>query len=157
MRSSFDGLRTSGWLCGRRLGRTEGGPFRPADTGDQILDRHELPQIDPSQERHLEVIARLRRGPNVGLRFRQHVECAQQIFAREAARERRQPIALALRGDLGIVDARGIDRQHEQVANDARQFPAHGAQVVAHFDGAGGERKRRRGIFVGHGLHRVEQ
>ena len=38
--------------------------------------------------------------------------------------QRLQPIALAFAGDLGIVDARRIDRQHQQIAHDARQLAA---------------------------------
>ena len=51
----------------------------------------------------------------------------------------------------------GIDGQHEQVADDARQLAADEAQVVAHLDGAAGERERRRRVLVGDRLHRVEQ
>ena len=95
-----DGSAATG-ARGRRLGA--GRPRRAgADAGDQILDRHQLPQVDPPQQRHLEVIARLRGAADVGLRPRQQVERAQQILAREARGQRLQPIALAFAGDLRI-------------------------------------------------------
>ena len=57
------------------------------------------------------MIARLCRGADVELGARQEIERPQQILARVAAYERRQPIALGFTGDLGIAEARRIDRK----------------------------------------------
>ena len=103
------------------------------------------------------MIARLRGGPDVDFGPRQHVERAQQILAREAAGQFLEPFALVLAGDLGVVDPRRIDGQHEQVADHTRQLAAHGAQVVPGLDRPRGQRERGGSVLVRHRLHRVEQ
>ena len=57
-------LRTG---AARAARRGAGAASAPA-AGDQILERHQLPQVDPPQQRHLEVIPRLRRAADVELR-----------------------------------------------------------------------------------------
>ena len=112
--------------------------------------------MNPPQQRHLDVIARLRRGANVGLSARQQVEGAQQILAREAGDQGSQPIALAFAGDFRIAQPGRVDPQQQQIANDPRQFTADESQVVTHLDGATDQRKRRGRILVRYRFDRVE-
>ena len=53
---------------------------------NQVRQRHELPQVDPPQQRHLEVISRLQRRADVELRLGEHVERAHQILGARTAR-----------------------------------------------------------------------
>ena len=107
-------------LSVRTAGRQEPASHIPArDSCQQLRQRHQLAQMIPSQQRHLEVIPRLHRGANVELGLRQKIERPEQIFARETLRQRFQAIAIAFRSDLRIVDTRRIDGEHQQVPNDA--------------------------------------
>ena len=98
----------------------------------------------------------LRGAAEIGFGLRQQIERAEQVLAREPAGERRQAIALALGGDLGILHPGGIDPDDQQVAHQARQLAADQAEVVAELDGPARERERRRGILVGHGPAGIE-
>ena len=72
---------------------------------DQIRKRDELPQVDPAEQRHLEVIARLHRCADIDFGLRQHLEGAHQILGRELRRERAQSLAFAVSSDFGVVHA----------------------------------------------------
>ena len=113
--------------------------------------------MDPPQQRHLELIPRLRRALDVLLRPREQIERAQQVLAREAAHQRLQPIALALAGDFWVFNTGRIDGEHQDVAHEPRELAADGAQVVAHLDRPRGDRKRRRRVLGSDGVHGVEQ
>ena len=102
-------------------------------------------------------MAWLRGAADIGFCFRQHVEGAQQIFTRESRGQRLDAVALPFAGNLWIGDARRIDRQDEEIAHDARQLAAHGAKVVAHFDGARGQGERRGRVLVGDRLNGIQQ
>ena len=54
--------------------------------------------MHPPQEHHLEVIARVRGGLDLELGVCEQIEGAHQVFAREAARELCEPLALAFYG-----------------------------------------------------------
>ena len=58
----------------------------------QLRQRHELADVHPTQQRHLEVIARMGRGADVGFGFRQHVKGAHQVLARKPLRECGEPL-----------------------------------------------------------------
>ena len=105
---------------------------------------------------HLEVVARMRGGADVLLGLGQQIERAHQVLAREALRQRRQPLALAL-GQLAVAGARRIDRHHHHVADHPRQLAADQPQVVAGFHRAVGQRERARAVLVDHRLDQVEQ
>ena len=107
------------------------GQILSANAAEQFGERHQLAHVDPAQQRHLEVISRLRGDPHVGLGFREDIERAQQILARETRHERRHPIALRFGGNFRIGDARRIHGQDEEIANDTRQLAHDGAKVVA--------------------------
>ena len=126
-------------LLARRLVRrsAQRGGGSALRSAQQLRQRHELAHVNPAQQRHLEVIPGLRRSADVELGFRQHIERAQQIFAREARHEPLQPISLALRRNFRIVDARGIDRQAP--ADRARRATAREQPI------AGRNRARPRG------------
>ena len=113
--------------------------------------------MNPAQQRQLEVIARLGRGADIELRLRQHVEGAHQVLVREPRRQRLDPIALGLGGDLRIVQPRRIELDDQQVARQARELADHQAQVVAGLDGAGRLLEHAGAIFVGHGVDDVDQ
>ena len=115
---------------------------RPAllDRVDQLGDRHELAQVDPAQQRHFEVIARLRREAQIGFQLRDQIERAQQILARERGGQRAQPRAVAFDREFRIGGAPRIDLQDHQVAHEPRQLAADVLQIVARLD-----EPRRRG------------
>ena len=54
------------WRCETRPGRL-----------NQVLDRHQLAQMNPSQQRHLEVVPWLRRATDVGFGTGEQIEGAQ--------------------------------------------------------------------------------
>ena len=85
---------------------------------EQFGERHQLAHVNPAQQRHLEVISGLRRDTHVGLGFREDIERAQQILARETRDERRDPLALRFGGNLRIGEARRIHGQDEEIAHD---------------------------------------
>ena len=63
--------------------RTAGRRRCPPPSLDQIRERHQLAEVNPLHQRHLEVMARLRRVADVVFGLREQVERAHQIFARE--------------------------------------------------------------------------
>ena len=69
----------------------------------QVRQGHELPQVNPAKERHLEVVARLHRRADVDFGFRQDLERAHQILCRELRRQRAEPLALAVGRNFRIV------------------------------------------------------
>ena len=156
------GRHDARWRGHRRLthGRGDRGP-RHGLTGtgllQQLFDGNQLALMNPAQQRHLEVVPRLRGRADVVLGAREQVERAEQILAREAASEFEQTLAFTLAGNLGVARAGGVDRQHQQVAHDAGQLAADQPQVIAHFDGAAGQHERLHRIFLGHCLQRAEE
>ena len=73
----------------RRRPRQNGRARRAAiEARDDVFDRQQLAEVNPAQQQHLEVVARLRRSPDLPVRTRQQIEPSQQIFTREARRER---------------------------------------------------------------------
>ena len=113
--------------------------------------------MDPLEERHLEVIPRLRRDPEILLGFGEQIEGPQQILAREAPGKSAKARRVAFRRVLGIVEPRRIDRHHHQVADEPRQLAAQQAQIVARLDGPAGEIEHLRRVLVGNRLDDVEQ
>ena len=121
---------------------------------NQITEWNELPQMDPAQQRHLEVKAGLHRAADVELRLREDVERPHQIFAGKLFGQRQQRLAFRLRRDLRIGGPRRIDREHQQIAGQPRQFANHQPEVVSGFDGTAGELEDGRRVLardrVGH-------
>ena len=128
--------------------------FQPLN---DVGQRHQPAQVDPPEERQLEMIARLRRAADVVVGLRQHVEGAHQILAREEARERADPLALALGGDLGILEARGVEPDEQQVAVQPRQLADDVPHVVAGLDSARGELEHGRPVLARDGLRDIHQ
>ncbi len=108
--------------------------------------------MQPPQQRHLEVEPRLRRAAQLGVGARQHVERPHEVLARESHRERLEAVPLPFPGDLGIGQPGGIDRDDEQIAHDARELAADGAQVVPRLDRLGRQLEDRRRILRGNGV-----
>ena len=106
----------------------------PPRPGNQIFDRRQLPEVDPSKQRHLEVIPRLCRGAHVAVGAGQQVERAQQVFARKTRSERFQSIAFTFARNFRIADPRGVNREHEQIPDDPHQLAHDSAQIVSEFD-----------------------
>ncbi len=113
--------------------------------------------MNPPEQRHLEVIPRLRRAADLELGAAEHVERAHQVLVRIPRGQRLQPIPLALDRDLRIGEPRRIDPDHEQVADDARQFAAHETEIVAGFDGAASEIEDGGGVLARDRVHDVEE
>ena len=142
-----------------RAARPSGGRPRriePAGPIEQLGQRHQPPQVNPAQHRHLEVVARLRRVADVELGPRQHVEPAQQVLPREPVRERLQALALGVGGDLGVGDAARVHLQHHQVAHQPGELAAHRAQVVPRLDETAGQVEDPVGRLRRHRLRHVE-
>src|SRR5262249_31639445 len=78
--------------------RTRRRLVRHSGTGDEILDGHQLAQMDPTKQRHLEGIPGLRGALDLLLRLREQIKRAQQVLAREAPGQRLHAIALAFAG-----------------------------------------------------------
>jgi hypothetical protein len=112
--------------------------------------------VNPLDQRHLELVTRLRRVANRGLGGREQVERAQQVLAREELRDGAQPVALLGRRDFGILQPRRIDLHDEHVADEARQFSAHRPQVEAGFDDGAAEREGAGDVLARDRLRDVE-
>ena len=142
----------------RRRPRQNGRTRRAAiEARDDVFDRQQLAQMNPAQQQHLEVVARLRRFPDLPVRTRQQIESSQQIFTREARRERDETLALALRGNLGIGGAGRIHVDEQEAAREARQLAAHQPQVVPELHGPASECERRHGVLIGHAGDDIEE
>ena len=102
-------------------------------------------------------IARLRARRGRPFELGDQLERAQQILAREARRQRPQPLAVAFDRELRILGPRRIDLQHHQVAHEARQLAADVAQIVARFDQPAGDVEHARRVLVGDDVEQVEQ
>ena len=113
--------------------------------------------MDPAQQCHLEVIARLRRIPDLDVGPAEHIERPHQVLAREARHQGAQSITIALGRHLGVVETGGIDGQDEQIATDAGQLPADQTQIVARLDESTRQLEEVGRSLVGHGLDRIEQ
>ena len=94
--------------------------------------------------------------PHVELGPREGVEGAQQILARVAAADVRQPRALGLGRHVGILQPRRIHRHEQQVARRPGQLAAQDAQVVAALDRRFHQRERGGTVLVGHRVEHVE-
>jgi hypothetical protein len=113
--------------------------------------------VDPAQQRHFQVIARLGRGPDVDLGLREDLEGAHEILARKLRGEGQQPLAFAVSGNLGIVHTRRVDPQDEQVAGQPCELPDEEPQIVSRLHSLGGQCKRGCPVLARHGFRHVEE
>ncbi len=105
-------------------GRAASGAFFSTAV-DQLGDRHEPAQMDPAQQRHFEVIARLRRGAQIRFQLRDQIERAQQIFARERGGQRVEARAIAVDRVFRIgSSAARIHLEDHQIAHQPRELAA---------------------------------
>ena len=107
-------------LAGRRRGSMTRRRGAATHLLHQLGQRHQLAQVHPSKQCHLEVIPRLRRVADVLLRLGEDVEGAHQIFTREPLRQLGDTRPLGL-SDVALVGARGIDRHDHQIAHEPRR------------------------------------
>ena len=99
---------------------------------------------------------RLRGAAHVDLRPHDDVEAAQQVLPREPRGQGRQPLALAVAGDLRIVHPLRIDRHRHQIAHGAQELATHRAQVVACLDEPPRQIEHGTGGLVGNRLDDVQ-
>ena len=136
------GRAAAGGLTGRAGAGRGGARARERTTAlleplDEVGERRQLAQVNPAQQRHLEVIARLRRAADLVLgaasagRRRASGPRARNCAASACIRSRSPSAAIS-----GSFEARRIDPDDQQIAHQARQLAAD--------DGAGRSRIRRR-------------
>ena len=112
--------------------------------------------MHPAEQRHLEVVTRLRRASDLGLGTRNSVESAHQVLTRKPLRELKESLALSFARDLGISGPRRIYRQDQQITYRARQLATDEPKVVTGLDEPSHEIKHGRSVFIGHRGNRVE-
>ncbi len=102
-----------------------------------------MTEVNPPQQRHLQVVAGLRGVPDILLGAREHVECPEQVLAREPRCERLQSVGIGR--EFRVREARRVHADDHQVAHQAGELtddqlevqprlhePAHGVEHVGH-------------------------
>ena len=86
--------------------------------------------MNPPKQRHLEVVTRIRAAANLVLRLRQHLEGTHQILDRKLRRQRREALAFAFRGKLGIGESLRVDVHDEDVPGEPRELSNDETKIV---------------------------
>jgi hypothetical protein len=81
--------------------------------------------MEPTEQRHLEVISRLRGSAEVRLSLAEHVERPHEVFPREVLDQRAQPLTVTLGCNFGVFKTGHVNRQDQKVATRARQLSTH--------------------------------
>ena len=101
--------------------------------------------------------ARLHRVAELRLPFGEDVERPHQVLAREPRRDGLELLLLPFRGNLRVVQPRGIDRHHQQIAGEAAELAQHRAQLVTALDGALDGLEDRRAVLARHRRDHLDQ
>ena len=113
--------------------------------------------MHPPEQRHFQVIARLRHGAHIDVELGDDLESPEEILAGERGGQRADALSVALDRKRGIPGPVGVYLQHHQIAKQAGELAADVSQVVTRLHQSARDVEDTRRVLAGDDLDQVEQ